>query len=210
MSPVRIYGDQGYLELTGPTQAGNTSLVMPSGTGSDGDFLRTDGNGNLSFAVPTDTGAQWTSGTAQSLSGTSQVFDSIPSTAVWIVITFINVSPNGATNFQFRLGDSAGIENTGYESKSNATSSVADNNTTEFEFNYTGDAAYAYDGVIEFWRHSGNTWNVRGQLQQQTVNDIMTCVGTKTLSDTLTQIEISVNPSSFDAGTATLHYLTSS
>ena len=210
MSPVRIYGDQGYLELAGPTQAGNTSLILPSGTGSNGDFIRTDGNGNLSYAVPTDTGAQWTSGTAQSLSGTSQVFDSIPSTAVWIVITFINVSPNGANNFIYRLGDSASIETTGYESKSNATSSVADNSTSAFEFNYTGDAAYAYDGVIEFWRHSGNTWNTRGQLQQQTVNDIMTCVGTKTLSDTLTRIEISVNPSSFDAGTATIHYLTSS
>jgi len=190
----------------GATQIGG--LTYPTSDGTNGQYLQTNGSGALSWQ--TVTGAQWTSGTAQTLSGTSQIFDSIPSNAVWIVITFINVSPNGASNFQFRLGDSAGIETTGYESKSNATSNVADNNTTEFEFNYTGNAAYAYDGVIELWKHSGNTWNVRGQLQQQTLNEIMTCVGTKTLSDTLTQVEISVNPSSFDAGTATIHYLTSS
>jgi putative component of toxin-antitoxin plasmid stabilization module len=186
----------------------DSPLSFPSGNGTSGQYLQGDGSGGLSWQ--TVTAAQWTSGTAQTLSGTSQIFDSIPSNAVWIVITFINVSPNGASNFIFRIGDSAGIETTGYESKSNATSSVGDNSTSTFEFNYTGDASYAYDGVIELWRHSGNTWNVRGQLQQQTVIDIMTCVGTKTLSDTLTQVEISVNPSSFDAGTATIHYLTSS
>ena len=200
----------GFTAIDAPAVAGDNTLVLPGGNGTSGQYLQTDGAGGLSWQTVTDTGAQWTSGTAQTLSGTSQIFDSIPSNAVWIVITFINVSPNGAHNFIFRIGDSAGIETTGYESKSNATSSVADNATSTFEFNYTGAASYAYDGVIELWRHSGNTWNVRGQLQQQTVNDIMTCVGTKTLSDTLTQVEISVNPSSFDAGTATIHYLTSS
>jgi putative component of toxin-antitoxin plasmid stabilization module len=198
----------GFTAIDAPAVAGDNTLVLPGGNGTSGQYLQTDGAGALSWQTVTDTGAQWTSGTAQTLSGTSQIFDSIPSNAVWIVITFINVSPNGASNFIFRIGDSAGIETTGYESKSNATSSVGDNATSTFEFNYTGDANYSYDGVIELWRHSGNTWNVRGQLQQQTVNDIMTCVGTKTLSDTLTQVEISVNPSSFDAGTATIHYLT--
>ena len=49
MSPVRIYGDQGYLELAGPTQAVNTSLIMPSGTGTSGQFLETNGTGTLSW-----------------------------------------------------------------------------------------------------------------------------------------------------------------
>ena len=213
MGTLKLSNSSGnFIALDAPSSiSADKTFTLPNADGSSGQVIQTNGSGDLSFVdQTTDTGAQWTSGTAQTLSGTSQVFGSIPSNAVWIVITFINVSANGNYNFIFRLGDSAGIESTGYESKSNATSSVADNAVSTFEFNYTGDAAYAYDGVIELWKHSGNTWNVRGQLQQQTVNDIMTCVGTKTLSDTLTQIEISVNPGSFDAGTATIHYLTSS
>lgn len=55
MSPVRIYGDQGYLELAGPTQAGNTSLIMPSGTGTSGQYLQTNGAGVTSWQTVTDT-----------------------------------------------------------------------------------------------------------------------------------------------------------
>lgn len=51
MSPVRIYGDQGYLELAGPTQAGNTTLIMPSGTGTSGQVIQTDGAGATSWAA---------------------------------------------------------------------------------------------------------------------------------------------------------------
>lgn len=57
MSPVRIYGDQGYSELKAPTQAVNTSFTLPSGTGNNGDFLRSDGTGNFSYGTPSPSGA---------------------------------------------------------------------------------------------------------------------------------------------------------
>lgn len=51
MSPVRIYGDQGYSELKAPTQAVNTSFVLPSGVGSASQVLQTNGSGALSWAA---------------------------------------------------------------------------------------------------------------------------------------------------------------
>ena len=210
---LRLNGQtSGYVELDAPAVAGSNTLTLPNGNGSSGQVLSTDGSGGLSWQTVTDTGAQWTSGTTQTLSGTSQLFDNIPSNAAYIEITFVAVSFNAAVNLAVQLGDSAGLETSGYVSRSNATSSVAGNITSGFEFNFIGAASYSYSGYLKFRKHSGNTWVVEGMLALETANDIMSFIGYKTLSDTLTQIQLYGTPSggSFDAGTATIHYLTSS
>ena len=57
MSPVRIYGDQGYLELKAPVQSSNTTFVLPSGTGSNGDFIQSDGAGNFTYGSVSASGS---------------------------------------------------------------------------------------------------------------------------------------------------------
>jgi hypothetical protein len=56
-SKIQFRGStSGFVELSAPDAAGSNTLILPSGTGGSGDFLRTDGSGSLSFAAVTDNG----------------------------------------------------------------------------------------------------------------------------------------------------------
>jgi len=183
-------------------------LTYPTADGSNGQYLRTNGSGALSFATVT-TGTQWTNGSIQTLSGTDITFSSIPSNAVFIQITILQMSFNGTSDLRIRLGDSGGEESTGYVGRSYATSSVATMATNAFGFEFTNAAAYIYSGKLEFWNHNGNTWISEGRIHQETANDYMGYTGRKSLSDALTQIRLfGSGGHSFDNGSVTLHYLT--
>jgi hypothetical protein len=77
--------------------------------------------------VLTSNGTTWqsaqlnrlTSGTAQaSTSGTAINFTGIPSWVKRITVMFSGVSTNGTSHLLVQIGDSAGVENTGYVSNS--------------------------------------------------------------------------------------------
>ena len=209
---LRLNGSSsGYVELDAPAVAASNTLTLPNGNGTSGQYLQTNGSGGLSWQTVTDTvGAQWTTGSTQTLSGTSFVFSSIPSNVIYIRITYDDVSFNGNTDLNVRIGDSGGLETSGYVGRSYATSSVMNMVTDAFGFAFTAAAAYQYSGSIELWKHSGNTWFSEARSGMQTVPDYMGYIGKKTLSDTLTQVQLkgANGTSSFDSGTATLHYFT--
>jgi hypothetical protein len=51
MSPLRLNGStSGYTTLDAPAVAGSNTLVLPTGNGSSGQFLQTNGSGTLSWA----------------------------------------------------------------------------------------------------------------------------------------------------------------
>lgn len=56
---LRINGStSGYTEIDAPATAGNNTLVLPTGNGSSGQFLSTNGSGTLSWAnTPSEVGA---------------------------------------------------------------------------------------------------------------------------------------------------------
>ena len=208
---LRLNGSSsGYVELDVPAAAGSHTLTLPNGGGSSGQYLQTNGSGGLSWQTVTDTGAQWTNGSQQTLSGTEITFSSIPSNVVYIQITILDMSFNGTSNLRVRLGDSGGEESTGYVGRAYATNSVTAMATNAFGFEFINAAAYQYSGQVQFWKHSGNTWLSEGRVAQQTVADQMAYSGMKGLSDTLTQIRLfGSSGHSFDNGSVTLHYLTS-
>ena len=94
--------------LTLPTTSG-TVVVGSSAVSAAGQIpFSTDG----STYTPT---AKIVSGTSvASTSGTSIDFTSIPSWVKRITVMFDGVSTNGTSNLQVQIGDSGGIENTGY------------------------------------------------------------------------------------------------
>ena len=47
-------GESHYVSLEAPSLASNVSFVLPNNVGVDGQFLKTDGSGNLSFASPSE------------------------------------------------------------------------------------------------------------------------------------------------------------
>lgn len=55
--PVRLNGStSGYSELSAPAVAGNNTLVLPTGNGTNGQVLTTNGSGALSWATPSGGG----------------------------------------------------------------------------------------------------------------------------------------------------------
>lgn len=52
MSKLRLTGStSGYVELSAPATAGDNTFVLPTGDGTSGQLLQTDGSGNLSFTT---------------------------------------------------------------------------------------------------------------------------------------------------------------
>ena len=209
---IRLNGaTAGYVELNAPDSAGSNTLTLPNGNGTAGQYLQTNGSGALSWQTVTDTGTQWTDGTRQTLSGTDITFSSIPSNVILIQITILEMSFDGASDLRIRLGDSGGEESTGYVGRAYATSNVKAMTSNAFGFEYTNAASYIYSGQIRIFNHDSNDWFSEGRVFQENANDYMGYTGRKTLSGQLTQVRLfGNNGHSFDKGSVTLHYLTSS
>jgi hypothetical protein len=93
------------------TVASNITLTVPSTVGTADQSLVTDGTGVLSFAVR----SRLVSGTSvASTSGTSIDFTGLPSWVKRITVMLDGVGTNGTSSPILQIGDSGGIENTGY------------------------------------------------------------------------------------------------
>jgi hypothetical protein len=154
-----------------------------------------------------------TSGTAvASTSGTSIDFTSIPSWVKRVTVMFDSVSTNGTSNYQIQLGDSGGIETTGYQAVStyggaNGTGTV----TTGFPiFNNTATDQKSGALVFTLLNSSNNTWVCQGNVGQfvNQTNYNMTTGGNKSLSATLDRIRITTinGTDTFDNGTINILY----
>ena len=147
-----------------------------------------------------------TSGTAVSASGTSVDFTGIPSTAKRITVMFSGVSTNGSSFIQIQLGDSGGVETTGYVGvmMTSGGGSTADTSITTGFGVRQNSAGYISDGLITIGKLSGNTYAASGTLAASGAGTgTFVTSGSKTLSDTLTQVRITTvnGTDTFDAGT---------
>lgn len=165
---------------------------------------------NGSAGVTTNSGAVYNglqTDTAKSATGTSVDFTGIPSWVKRITVMLNGVSTNGTSVMLIQLGDAGGIENTGYLG-SGSTAAVFVNYTTGFGLSGAQAAARVYQGGLTISLISGNTWacfGVTGLSDQASTN---LTGGTKTLSDTLTQVRITTvnGTDTFDAGTINIIY----
>jgi hypothetical protein len=165
--------------LTGLTTA---LSVAQGGTGaatfSANNVLLGNGTSALQVVAPstsgnvlTSNGTTWvssagayalTSGTAvSSTSGTSIDFTSIPSWVKRITVMFSGVSLNGSSSYLVQLGDSGGVETTGYTSTSittdNTGGSASVSSTSGFVY-FGGDASYLQNGLLVITNLTGNIW----------------------------------------------------
>jgi hypothetical protein len=159
--------------------------------------------------VATSTGQLYplVSGTAVTASGTSVDFTGIPSTAKRITVMFSGVSTNGTSFIQVQLGDSGGFENTGYVgSTARINASTVTNQieiTSGFQVAVVAANTNTQNGVLVLQNISGNTWVAQGQVYSGVFVALQVAAGSKTLSDTLTQVRITTGngTDTFDAGT---------
>jgi len=156
-----------------------------------------------------------TSGTAvASTSGTSINFTDIPSWVKRITVMFSGVSTNGTSILLVQLGDSGGVENTGYVSQVGAVFNT--NNTTRGSsfttgfglYGQTSDATYAFTGVLSIFNITGTTFLASGSSLESTNASASTLSGSKTLSATLDRVRITTvnGTDTFDAGTINILY----
>lgn len=211
-SKIRFRGaTSGFVELAAPDAAGSNTLVLPSGTGASGDFLRTDGSGSLSFAVPTNT-ANITQVTNQSLSGTSVLFDSLPTGIKRLVIIVWALSFNGDSDLGIRIGDSGGLETSGYDSSTtyHQNTSYGARAATDQWRVISNDASGSYYGYFEIVKNRSdeNGWAFSGHTTRASTASVQMAAGYKTLTGTLDRVELKPFDvtKSFDAGNAALMY----
>ncbi len=150
-----------------------------------------------------------TSGTAvASTSGTSIDFTSIPSWVKRITVSFSGVSTNGTSNYLIQLGDSGGVETTGYLGASQDPASGTYTNFTNGLGIISTLTANVWHGSIVFSLISSNTWAASYVLAKSNNNGGAYGASSKQLSDTLTQVRITTagGTDTFDAGSINILY----
>ncbi len=161
--------------------------------------------------VPADLAQPLTLGTAVNASGTSVDFTGIPSWVKRITVMFNAVSTNGTSLPQIQLGDSGGVETTGYVSLASAVNAaVAANSTTGLLVNAAGNAAYVVTGIVTIATLGSNLWvsSTVATTDSGVGNYSISGAGRKTLSDTLDRVRITTvnGTDTFDAGSINILY----
>jgi hypothetical protein len=176
MASINIAGEtSGTLTLSAPLVAGSNTVTLPAATGTISLLAR-------ATAVA-------------STSGTSIDFTSIPSWAKRITVMYNGVSVSGTSNLQVQLGDSGGIETSGYIATSQSPSATT-TSTSGFIFTQSSVASDLWYGQMIISAISSTAWAYTA------ISNNRISAGTKTLSDILTQVRITTvnGTDTFDAG----------
>lgn len=138
-----------------------------------------------------------------STSGTSLDFTGIPAWANRVSILFNGVSVSGTDKFLLQIGDSGGIETTGYLGAAYTAASFYQYRTDGFPLCALNLAANVWNGKITLDRISGNTWLISGNIGDTANSYVGIPSGSKTLSATLDRVRITTfgGADTLDAGT---------
>jgi hypothetical protein len=162
-----------------------------------------------------DNSGAFVAGTAvASTSGTSIDFTSIPSWVKRITVMFQGVSTNGSTDLLIQLGDSGGIENTGYAGTATRSADASNARialSAGVNINSGGGAAAASNNgqcVFSLINSATNLWAFAGLNSNTNINQATTFAGTKSLSGVLDRVRVTATngTDTFDAGSINILY----
>jgi len=199
----------GTLTIAAPNTNTDYTLTLPQATTT---IVGTDATQTLTNK--TINGGALQSATSQaSTSGTSIDFTGIPSWVKRITVMFSGVSTSGTSLFLVQLGDAGGFEITGYASQANSITTTpavtATTNTAGFVLGATAlVAASTYSGTTSIVKLDGNSWVYSSLIIRDGTASSNFGSGSKTLSDTLTQVRITTvnGTDTFDAGSINILY----
>lgn len=182
-------------ETSGITTATTRTVTIPNKSGT--------------LAMTSDIVSGITPLTAKaSTSGTSINFTGIPSSTKRVTVMFDGVTTNGSSNLLIRVGDSGGIENTGYQSVA-ADRADETQDTSGFILSSGNANSTIVDGAITLstLNSSTNTWVMSGSISGRDVR-IWVCAGSKSLSAALTQLSVTTvnGTDTFDGGSINVMY----
>jgi len=212
MAKLILHGaTSGSISLESPAVSGTTTLTLPTTSGT----VLTSATGQtltspVIAGTPTGVGVLTSGTSVASTSGTSIDFTGIPSWVKRITVMFNNVSTNGSSYIQVRIGDGS-IVATGYVGyysyATNAGAVSASSVTTGFQLQSANAANNIY-GTVILNNVSGNTWvaNVSGGAPAAFVT--LQGGGGITLSGVLDRVRITTvnGTDTFDAGSINILY----
>jgi hypothetical protein len=201
----------------------STSLILPGAvniTTADGDvgIFMSEGSGNwrcLHYMKANGSHLGPVIGTEQaSTSGTSITFSNVPSWAKKITINLVGVSTSGTNDLLLQLGDSGGVEATGYLSAfsvlPNASAIAGGNTTTAFTIASGLAAASVLHGsiVLTLENASSFTWCERGTVAFSNTGSTVVSAGSKSTSAALDRVSLTTTggTDTFDAGAINVLY----
>lgn len=204
--------------VTAPALVGSTSVTTPNA------IVGGDSITGVASQVQVDAGTNSTEVLVPSLnritlgtpvattSGTSFDFTGIPAGTRRIVVNFVGISGNGTSPYMVQLGDSGGIETTGYLGGTSNISSVVSsvNFTTGFGMAQGVDANVVLHGsmTITLADSSTNTWVASGTFGFSNTGVTSVIGYSKSLSAVLDRIRITHQngTDTFDAGKINIVY----
>jgi len=209
---IRLNGQtSGYVELEAPATAGSNTLVLPTGNGTSGQYLQTNGSGTLSWqTIPADTGATWTTLSSQSLASSGAVsVTGIPSTATRVMVSFTNVTTATNNEWGIRAGTSSGLASSGYDTIGGYWG--GSNGGLQFNDRWAcyGSASTSFDwnGQIIIYKMSGNLWQGFAWYHYNSGGTSRFAHGEVNLGGTLTQIGFTGLGANFNSGTIYPSYM---
>lgn len=196
--------------LTAEAADGTMKLARGNAGATTQDVITVDANGLVTF----DQGTQIPSGASTSASGTAVDFTGIPSWVRRITIGLSGISTNGSSITQFQLGDSGGVETTGYlgavDSSTTAVSAALLTTGLGVTRSGTAGAGSVFNGVATFILIDSAT-NLWAGSWIGARSDSAACLSSgtsKALSGTLDRIRLTTvnGTDTFDAGTINILY----
>ena len=142
-------------------------------------------------------------------SGTSIDFTSIPSGVNKIDVILSGVSIDAATQIMVQLGDSGGIETSGYTAAANNGANNSDIWTTGFGVTTNlSTTAHTFSSILHLIHSGSNKWVGSFSTARTDSGDAMMGGGSKTLSGELDRIRLTSESGSanFDAGSVNVRY----
>jgi len=159
-----------------------TAATLNAGSGS-GDLLRTDGDGSSLTGL-----ALRTYGTPVTLESVASVtFSGIPSGTERVEVSVWDIDFATSDTLCTQLGDSGGIETSGYVNQVSSYAEQDDSGTDRFRHKTSGSTTQGMAGMIQYTRVEGNKWTYQAII---TGNRHDFSAGRKELSGELTQIKL--------------------
>jgi hypothetical protein len=143
-------------------------------------------------------------------SGTSIDFTSIPSGVKIVIISFSGVRLNSTDDILIQLGDSGGVETTGYQSTSTLTSTGVNtiSSTSGIVLNTAGATGFTFHGsiILSLLDATTNTWCANASLGREGGASACFGGGSKSLSGELTTIRLtsSAGTNTYNGGIANI------
>jgi hypothetical protein len=202
--------------LNASTSAGLIQTADTSGTiqlQSNGSTILTVASTGVTANNLTSTGTFGggviSSGTAVSPSGTASIdFTGIPSWVKRITVMFSGISTNGTSNPLIQLGDSGGVETSGYSGLmwNNSSGVAAITGAGIPVLSANASATLFGEAVINLI--GSNLWEITINLMSVGSSTMLFSAGSKTLSATLDRVRITTvnGTDAYDAGTINILY----